>query len=243
MSPRQYVDAAVQAVPEDQAAAPEDQGVVIRFWRDGSIDFADPAVQSEYEYELAYAAMGGRKSYLMRIQEDWESQPIWMLGSTIRGTKIAVRLAADYIRHVLHFYLKTYPSDSRPKQYLKILRDYYNSKGPPRQDFRGAALEADDLKYEVSKDVDGNYAATCVARAISMAMENTAIGKMNYADVAESTSVVPANATKLRPRSQQDQEQLKAMVHQERLWQIRRFIDVVGAHQDGLRVPRLRETS
>jgi hypothetical protein len=245
MNPRPYVDFPVVAI--DSSSVTGLRSVIVRAYRDGHIAFSDPVVQTEYEYDLAFAAMGGdeAKSVPIRIHKKWLDTPSWVFGVHLFGTKIALRLSADYIRHVLPIYHKTYPDDPRPGQFLKQLKDYYTSKRPrPLAMLFTARRDAYNLQHKVAKDPQANYAAQCIARALWQVLSNACHDQtvnQDIVDVAMSTAVAPANA-RFDLVSPADRAAFAVLHNAEKLWQVRRFIDVIGAHQAGERIPRLEAT-
>jgi hypothetical protein len=234
MTPREHVDVVVPFGDVDFR---------VRVHRDGTLEFLDPGVQAQIEYDQAFEAMGGDRSLPLQLLLRWQSQPQRVLGMALVSRTTTLRLAVDYCRRVMPVYHKVFPSDGRPKE---ILRDLFErSRGketatPPEV----TAINASAVMRNAAHSPHRRYAAECFGRALHYAAGDIANGTGTLDLVTDTAAAAAAHDgtkdTDHTPRYMTPE--FDEILLREHAWQVRRFIDVVSAVQEKRRIPSIWKT-
>jgi hypothetical protein len=193
----------------------------IEITSDGELSF--PGHDEQLEYEIAYAAMGGKPTAAMRLLEAWHGEPVGFICNNLfrldKNTNMS--LAADWAEHVLPLFERGHREDNRPRQAIEAARDFVAEKISPDELDR-----AQDAAREAASWAGSSYEAWAAAKAAAAAAE------MARAEAAESAALYAAAAVRAETNN-------KAT---ERAWQVRHFVHCMERLQTNKKWPKIEET-
>ena len=179
--------------------------------RDGSMTM----LNVDRAWEEMLEAMGGQRSPALRFMNDFERDPIFMIGRFFVMTPdIKTLVSADWVEHVLPIFEKERFDAKHPREVVQIVRDYVASGSGSD---KTALVKAKKAALIVSRTV------TNVARA-AMDLADNAGTKYGLYQVSERASKAVKNKKK------------------EKAWQLRRLVHVVECLQAGKKWPRIGDT-
>lgn len=205
--------------------------------RDGEMSF--PGYEEQLEYEIAYVAMGGRKSLPLILADRWEipaGRSHAIAHNFGLGRKVVRRIAADCVSHVADCYEAGVPGDGKFREALSHLyRSIEHDVNPDEADrFLAKAQNlVGNMELAVRKTND---------KSVEMAHDALFQVSARRADLPiVRTSCMTAMAFFVE-RDEHSSAWDEAVVDEE-AWQIRRFHDVIEALQQKKKWPPLEATT
>jgi hypothetical protein len=206
---------------------------------------------ADIEYEIAYAAMGGRKSRAMECLDAWDFDP-WPVVRIMTDNDITLcgRFLTDCVEHVLPLYKKEFPEDLRLRQAVIAARDQYISPGRdwvPLNDAKMGAFRA-MLEAVHYGGVAGKTPAGRVAEAAYAMMNLTTFMAQSYNKSYVGELITDAINTCAETFGEDNvfdkgnHDLSTGAIVKESAWQWRRFYDIVTALRAGRDWPDLKET-
>jgi hypothetical protein len=206
-------------------AVSDGQILRVRVDYDGDMTILSPVV--DLEYEIAYAAMGGRKSPELLFTEEWEETPIKVFLGKMSHSAILTRqrhlIALDWAEHVMPIYVASFPD--KQEQVADIIKrarnrftherecTSYTDEGVKDQ----KSIKAlDNNASEWSRENNEYTAWFAISSLRSLLLHN-----LLFCANAAATAAGHLASNDYTPEFYQ-------AYHAERLWQIRRIIDVAN---------------
>jgi hypothetical protein len=242
----------------------EDTVFRVKIDRDGTMTILDPPV--EMEYEIAYTAMGGKRSLPLRLQDTWDRDPITTITHHLTGfsNNDLNLLALDWAEHVLPIYTNTFTAinpvtTSRVTALLRRSRNSIAGGGTISKKDQEVASKCStatadwaDIGDKTASDVESMkaWAAWYAIAALSMAIHGdsrrcadraaTAFARRDGCLRRSSGGVSPAVEAEI---DAEFSEEFEAEYLKEQAWQVRRFVAVMTALQTGKNRPPLGATT
>ena len=223
------------------------------------VDFDDQAeivwtdeLRTAYEYEVAYAAMGGTRTVLGKFVDGWGTESrAELLCETIGWQlhhKDLARLACDWAEHVLPIfekhYWKRYQIDPMPRDAIQLVRDYL--EGTVKE---SALLEEGRLMEKLADNWANvsEWVAVDAMNAVVGAVYSAAAGS---SESAASEAIIAARSAEGVPAGVAAQGQTLGRVSpgclaakaSESAWQARHFLHAMECIQAGKPFPKIEET-
>lgn len=196
------------------------QNFLVRIDYDGTMTILKPVV--DLEYHVAFAAMGGEKSNELKFMQEWDKTPIELFGKSMHHgllfTKQRYLIALDWVEHTMPIYAAQFPDTQQ--QAMDIIEDARKKLNHSTPFTRGFAERAWKLKNNADIWAGKNkaLAAYYAISALFDLLRRDLVGCANATATATSYRADPDNLTPAFNRAYKT----------ERLWQIRRIIDVVN---------------
>lgn len=238
---------------------------LVEITRDGELLFLD----YDIEYDLSMSEFGEPKSQAVTLFEHWKQNEIRFIARYLRiPNDRSVLIAMDWGEHVLPIFKKTFPRDQRPWNVIRIAREFVSGKRLAGElidatetlrhfvneeyhktsssahsvaeaiVFAASTFTGYEAEYEAGAVRQGVVAAATAAAnaAAYSAPPKTAIG-VRHGTVIKSKTPIFAPHIATGQFVEWDEA-----FRRERLWQIRRFLDVESAFFRGKPWPPLKET-
>ena len=202
-------------------AVSDGQILRVRIDYDGEMTILSPVV--DLEYEIAYAAMGGRKSPELLFTEEWEETPIKVFLGKMSHSAILTRqrylIALDWVEHVIPIYTAQFPN--KQQQFMDLIEDARKLLHHGNLLIAHVPDQVWKLKEQANHwaSLNKSWAAFYEISALFSLLKHDLVGSANAAATAMSHHADPTRCT----------AEFNRAYETERLWQIRRIIDVVNA--------------